>query len=429
MLVNTTGESKINVFHIDDDPLMRKLVRRLLPKDEFVVESAENGKEALKKLSNPHCGYQMVITEMLVSYTNGFEIINLVNSLNNGGGKNIPVIVMSNMNLIHMEEFIAVDPENFFKKPLVIEKFIFRVLGQLKGEITGGVLPREEESLSQSGPVQIERYQNNIIRKIPTPKHSDLVKPSLPVLTREMINIPLENTGRFSAWHADVEGEFGEKHDGLQVSGSHVDIEVETHSCGQEESAIISPDYVQLTPSYMVERQPKELNDVAYESADEPPVVEKVPEVFVVASDVKSVLETQSVPKEQGSEQPYAPFGSSKSNSFVLPSVFVERVLPMLGDYGELEREIGGGDVDVLKNLNKEPQGAVLQPFIHLNIEANPVVTLLETVETSPHDFASENIFLFDNLSHIVTKGNGVNTGELNAESFAMTIDDGDKWW
>lgn len=136
-----SGKKLLKVLHIEDDILMRKLIRRLLPTDVFTVEAAENGKKAIEILSEPVFRYDIIITEMLVTYTNGYEIVNLAQS---NYGKHIPILVISNVNYIHIQDFVDIHYDNYFKKPLIIERFVCRMIEDIALSLIEGEAVKKE---------------------------------------------------------------------------------------------------------------------------------------------------------------------------------------------------------------------------------------------------------------------------------------------
>ena len=80
------------VLVVEDDFMMLKTLELRLKSDGHQVFLAKDGQEASKLLSQGAGGYDMIITDMLMPYVSGLELINLVREQY---GLQIPIIVLS----------------------------------------------------------------------------------------------------------------------------------------------------------------------------------------------------------------------------------------------------------------------------------------------------------------------------------------------
>jgi DNA-binding response OmpR family regulator len=112
-VVNHT--KKLKILHIDNDMLMQKIVRRILPADKFEIDTATDGKVAFNKLKKNDYQYDLILTEMLLPYFSGSQIISAVNAKSEG---RIPIVILSGVNYVHVEESLKVTKENYFQKPV-----------------------------------------------------------------------------------------------------------------------------------------------------------------------------------------------------------------------------------------------------------------------------------------------------------------------
>lgn len=61
------------VLVVDDDPAIRNLVATILRREQFQIETASDGEDALEKISaHP---FQLVILDLMMPKKNGFEVI------------------------------------------------------------------------------------------------------------------------------------------------------------------------------------------------------------------------------------------------------------------------------------------------------------------------------------------------------------------
>ena len=115
-----------NILLIEDDEIMQKVVEKILLKEGYKVDVAKNGKEALQKLDDSNYSYDLMITDIMMPYANGFEIISKVKSEANG--KLIPVIIISSVgNEDSVLEGFKLGADDYLKKPIMAGELIIRV--------------------------------------------------------------------------------------------------------------------------------------------------------------------------------------------------------------------------------------------------------------------------------------------------------------
>ncbi|NIG54219.1 response regulator transcription factor [Chitinophaga sp. Cy-1792] len=114
------------ILLVEDDEVMPKIIARILPEPDFVVDVAVNGKEAMEKLEGSNYNYDLIITDIMMPYANGFEILSKVKSHNPGNP--IPVIIVSNAgNEDMIMEGFKLGVDDFLKKPIIPAELILRV--------------------------------------------------------------------------------------------------------------------------------------------------------------------------------------------------------------------------------------------------------------------------------------------------------------
>lgn len=110
---------------IEDDEVMSTIVTRILHKAEYQIDHVMNGKEAFQKLDDTNFGYDLIITDIMMPYANGFEILSKVKSYQ---GKRIPVIIVSNAgNEDMIMEGFKLGADDFLKKPVLPGELLIRV--------------------------------------------------------------------------------------------------------------------------------------------------------------------------------------------------------------------------------------------------------------------------------------------------------------
>jgi DNA-binding NtrC family response regulator len=83
-------KSKAMILVVDDEPQVADTLRDLLEYEGFKVETAENGRQALDRLTSGH-RFDLVITDMKMPEMDGLELLKRVQKLR----KNLPVIVLT----------------------------------------------------------------------------------------------------------------------------------------------------------------------------------------------------------------------------------------------------------------------------------------------------------------------------------------------
>ncbi len=64
---------KLHVMIIDDEPIVGKRLKRLLEKEDFVVETFTRGSLAIEELSNKH--FDIIITDLMMGIVDGIQIL------------------------------------------------------------------------------------------------------------------------------------------------------------------------------------------------------------------------------------------------------------------------------------------------------------------------------------------------------------------
>jgi len=84
----TVGE---RVLVVDDDPAIRNLVATILRREQFQIETATDGEDALEKISAEP--FKLVILDLMMPKKNGFEVIDFLKE--NRATIHQPVLVMT----------------------------------------------------------------------------------------------------------------------------------------------------------------------------------------------------------------------------------------------------------------------------------------------------------------------------------------------
>jgi DNA-binding response OmpR family regulator len=112
----------IKILIVDGDPTMLKAIKTILLKEKYVVTSAKNGKEAIEFLNKEI--YDLLITELILPYNNGLEIISYIKHNN----IDIKIIVVSSINSEEMIiEAFNLGANEYLKKPIMVGELLVRI--------------------------------------------------------------------------------------------------------------------------------------------------------------------------------------------------------------------------------------------------------------------------------------------------------------
>ncbi len=122
----------MKILIAEDEPLMLMAIEAQLKKDGYTVTSATDGREALKAVEKNKP--DLIITDILMPYTSGLELIGIVKS---NPSNNIPIIVLSGLGEEEtvMEAF-DLGADDFLTKPFKPAELSLRVKRLLK--LNGG---------------------------------------------------------------------------------------------------------------------------------------------------------------------------------------------------------------------------------------------------------------------------------------------------
>ena len=106
-----------NLLIVDSDPMFTTTLSHILAREQFSVTVAKDGKEAASRLAAG--SFDLIITDMLMPYTNGLELINRVRS--DKSSRHTPVMVISSVsNEQSISSWLKAGADSYFKKPLDI---------------------------------------------------------------------------------------------------------------------------------------------------------------------------------------------------------------------------------------------------------------------------------------------------------------------
>ncbi len=113
-----------NILVIEDDDIMLKAIRNILNKDGFNVITAKDGKEAFEMLETAE--YDIVITDLMMPYANGLEVVSRLR--NDSNKRNVGIIVVSSVgNEETITEAFRLGADDYLKKPIMAGELLIRI--------------------------------------------------------------------------------------------------------------------------------------------------------------------------------------------------------------------------------------------------------------------------------------------------------------
>lgn len=113
----------MKILVAEDEPMLLKTIELKLKKEGYEVITTADGREAAAKIEthNP----DMVITDIMMPYVSGLEIVSLIRKQAN---KKIPIIMLSSMEQekVVMEAF-ELGADDYITKPFSLNELAIRV--------------------------------------------------------------------------------------------------------------------------------------------------------------------------------------------------------------------------------------------------------------------------------------------------------------
>ena len=143
--MKTTANSKLSILVVDDDEIIRMVLRQSLEKEGYHVSTANSAEEALNTLQRSF--FHVVITDIMMGEMNGVELLLQIKEMNSL----MQIYVMtSHGTLPHVIQCMQGGAYDFFEKPLKIEDILIS-LGEAARRVTRWSSLYSRHSLSANG--------------------------------------------------------------------------------------------------------------------------------------------------------------------------------------------------------------------------------------------------------------------------------------
>lgn len=110
-----------NILLIDDDVIIQKVIFKVLQQNGYHVEFAVDGKDGLIKLDQMK--FDLVITDIMMPYLNGFELIQALKTHPNTLSSKV-IVISSITHQASIEDSLSLGVDKYISKPIVIDSFV-----------------------------------------------------------------------------------------------------------------------------------------------------------------------------------------------------------------------------------------------------------------------------------------------------------------
>lgn len=122
---NSNQQTKaMKIIVVDDDVIMLKAIKNMLSKEGYKVFATTDAEDALDTIRDEGDLYDLVITDIMMPYLSGIELLERIRKVN----KKIPIIIISALD--HQEVILTAfqeGAEDFVKKPIKLDELRLRV--------------------------------------------------------------------------------------------------------------------------------------------------------------------------------------------------------------------------------------------------------------------------------------------------------------
>lgn len=117
----------IRIIVLEDDYKLNSLIKKVLEKDSYIVDSFYNPLEALEKMTNT--AYDLIISDIMMPKMDGFEFARIIRDDN----KEIPILFITAKEAFEdKKRSFLIGVDDYMVKPIDINELVLRVGALLK---------------------------------------------------------------------------------------------------------------------------------------------------------------------------------------------------------------------------------------------------------------------------------------------------------
>lgn len=112
------------ILLVEDEEFIREMYQTALTQQEFLVDSATNGQEALDKIADPSNQYDLIVLDIMLPTVDGLTVLKKIRDPNSPH-KDLPVFLLTNLGLDHIiKQAMELGAQKYFVKSNFLPKDI-----------------------------------------------------------------------------------------------------------------------------------------------------------------------------------------------------------------------------------------------------------------------------------------------------------------
>lgn len=148
-----------NILLVEDDLKVNELIKEALTKENYNIDSAFNGEEALVKFLQNN--YELIILDLMLPIINGEEVLRQVREKSK-----IPVLILSaKSDPIDKILGLGIGADDYMTKPFIVAELVARVKSQLRRYLIFSKPDICEDNLLERGSLQLNMDNYQVTKK------------------------------------------------------------------------------------------------------------------------------------------------------------------------------------------------------------------------------------------------------------------------
>lgn len=162
----------VKILVVDDFPMNVELLKGILTRAEYTVDSAENGQEALEKVFN--APPDLILLDVMMPGMNGYEVCRRIK-----GDASLPYIPIIYITASELEqkniiEGLEAGGDDYIRKPFEVAELLQRIVSCLRVKATYDELAKTKAELSRYVSLStLKMVENKIQHHSPEPRNHD----------------------------------------------------------------------------------------------------------------------------------------------------------------------------------------------------------------------------------------------------------------
>ena len=118
------------IFLIEDEEQIRKMYEEALVSGGYVVETSQNGQQAVEKLTTDNSDYSLILLDIMMPGLDGINVLKQIKA-NTSPAHSIPVFILTNLSTESLKkEALSLGAEQFLSKIDLTPKEILEIINK-----------------------------------------------------------------------------------------------------------------------------------------------------------------------------------------------------------------------------------------------------------------------------------------------------------